>query len=404
LGSGSDSNKTEHVRFRITTLDAGQGVAVLELDALDEADAHRQAMARGVRVLAVQASRWKRSRRARLPLVAFSNELVALLEAGLSLVEAIDALTEKERDESVRHVLEGLRRRLYEGQSLSVALGEFPSSFPALYVATVRATERSGAIAEALRRFVTYQQQIDLLKKRLVQASIYPAVLLAAGSLVLLFLVAYVVPRFSGIYEEIGGDLPFASKLLMQWGRLLDAHGLAVLAGAVALAALAVWGLRRPALRAAVGRALARIPAVGHQVELYQLARLYRTVGMLLRGGLPVVTAFEMTRGMLAEAARPRLASATRAVREGRSLTESLAAEQLTTPVAERMLRVGERSGNMGEMMERIAAFYDEELSRFVDVATRLIEPAMMAVIGLVIGLVVVLMYFPIFELAGSVR
>ena len=286
----------------------------------------------------------------------------------------------------------------------SLALGGSPGSSPTLYVATVRASERSGAIAEALRRFVAYQQQIDLLKKRLINASIYPAVLLAAGSLVLLFLVAYVVPRFSGIYEEIGGELPFASKVLMQWGRLLDAHGPAVLVGFLACVALIVYGVRRPGLRAAAGRLITRIPMVGYRVELYQLARLYRTVGMLLRGGLPVVTAFEMTGGLLASAARPRLTAATRRVREGRSLTDSLAAQGLTTPVAERMLRVGERSGNMGEMMERIAAFYDEELARFVDFATRLIEPAMMTVIGLVIGIIVVLMYFPIFELAGSLR
>jgi general secretion pathway protein F len=392
------------VRYRITTLDGAHGIAIQELDALDEADAHRQALARGLRVLAVQAARWKIARRTRLSLVAFSNELVALLAAGLSLVEAIDALTEKERDDSVRHLLEGVRRRLYEGQSLSAALAEFPGSFPTLYVATVRASERSGAIGEALQRFVAYQQQIDLLKKRLVQASIYPAVLLAAGSLVLLFLLAYVVPRFSGIYEEIGGDLPFASRLLMQWGRLIQAHALPMLVGFLAGVSLAGYGVLRPAFRAWVGRLLARIPMVGHQVRLYQLARLYRTVGMLLRGGLPLVTAFEMTRGLLAAAAQPRLAAATRAVREGRSLTDALTSEGLTTPVAERMLRVGERSGNMGEMMERIAAFYDEELSRFVDLATRLIEPAMMTGIGLVIGVIVVLMYFPIFELAGSIR
>jgi general secretion pathway protein F len=392
------------MRFRITALDGGQGVATQELDALDEADAHRQAVARGLRVLTIQATRWRGPRRPRLSLVAFSNELVALLEAGLSLVEAIDALAEKERDESVRHLLEGVRRRLYEGQSLSIALAELPSSFPPLYVATVSASERSGAIAEALRRFVAYQQQIDLLKKRLINASIYPAVLLAAGSLVMLFLVAYVVPRFSGIYEEIGGELPFASRMLMQWGRLLDAHGLAVLAAFLACAGLAGYGVTRPGFRAAAGRTLATIPTIGYRIELYQLARLYRTVGMLLRGGLPVVTAFEMTHGLLATAARPRLAAATRAVREGRSLTDALAAQGLATAVAERMLRVGERSGNMGEMMERIASFYDDELSHFVDVATRLIEPAMMTVIGLVIGLIVVLMYFPIFELAGSIR
>jgi general secretion pathway protein F len=153
-----------------------------------------------------------------------------------------------------------------------------------------------------------------------------------------------------------------------------------------------------------VGRLIARIPSINHQLQLYQLARLYRTSGMLLRGGLPVVTAFDMTRGLLPAAAQPRLAAATRAVREGQSLTDSLTRHALTTPVAERMLRVGERSGNMGEMMERVADFYDTELSRWVDVATRLIEPVMMTVIGLLIGGIVVLMYFPIFELAGSIR
>ena len=392
------------MRFNITTLDSDSGVLTQELDALDESDARRQAVGRGLRVLSVSSSRLRRKGRSRLALVAFSGELVALLEAGLSLVEAIDALTEKERENSVRGVLEGLRRRLYEGQSFSAALAEFPSCFSPLYVATVRASERSGAIPEALRRFIAYQEQIDTLKKRLINASIYPAVLLGAGTLVVLFLVVYVIPRFSGIYEDIGGDLPLASRLLMQWGRLMDSHGVAVLAACSAVVALLTYGAMRPGFRAAVGRAVARVPSVGQQLKLYQLARLYRTVGMLLRGGLPAVTAFEMTRGLLTAATQPQLASATRAVSEGRSLADSLASNGLTTPVAERMLRVGERSGNMGEMMERIAAFYDAELSRFVEVATRLIEPAMMTVIGLVIGGIVVLMYFPIFELAGSIR
>ncbi|MBS0419506.1 MAG: type II secretion system F family protein [Proteobacteria bacterium] len=392
------------MRFRITTLDSANALSTQELDALDEGDARRQALGRGLRVLSVHSSRLRGPRRSKLALVAFSGELVALLEAGLSLVEAIDALTEKEQDASVRGVLEGLRRRLYEGQSLSTALAEFPSCFSPLYVATVRASERSGAIPEALRRFIAYQEQIDTLKKRLINASIYPAVLLGAGMLVVLFLVVYVVPRFSGIYEDIGGDLPWASKLLMQWGRLLDSHGMGVATVSLAVLVLLIHGVMQPAFRGAVGRLLVRIPTVGHQLKLYQLARLYRTVGMLLRGGLPAVTAFEMTRGLLTAATQPRLTLATRAVREGRSLADSLASHGLTTPVADRMLRVGERSGNMGEMMERIAGFYDAELSRFVEVATRLIEPAMMTVIGLVIGGIVVLMYFPIFELAGSIR
>jgi general secretion pathway protein F len=393
------------MRYRITGLDSARTVAIHEMDALDESDARRQALSRGLQVLSVKSARLKLSRGGRrLALVPFTQELIALLDAGLSLVEAIDGLTEKERDPAVRALLEGLRGRLYEGQSLSAAFAAFPATFPPLYVSTVRASEQSGAISEALQRFVTYQERIDVLKRQLINASIYPAVLLGVGALVVVFLVAYVVPRFSGIYEEIGGDLPLASKLLMQWGRLIDAHGALVLGAALATATAVAALAARPATRAAVGRAVARVPAIRHQLQLYQLARLYRTCGMLLRGGIPVVSAFDMTRGLLAAAAQPRLAAATRAVREGQSLTDSLTRNGLTTPVGERMLRVGERSGNMGEMMERVASFYDAELSRWVDVATRLIEPVMMTAIGLLIGGIVVLMYFPIFELAGSIR
>jgi general secretion pathway protein F len=190
----------------------------------------------------------------------------------------------------------------------------------------------------------------------------------------------------------------------MQWGQLLKSHGWLVLAAfLVGMGAAGSIALRVES-RAAVGRLIARFPAIRPQLQLYQLARLYRTAGMLLRGGLTVVVAFDMTRGLLAAAAQPSLAAATLAVREGQSLTDSLAKHGLTTAVGERMLRVGERSGNMGEMMERVAAFYDAELSRWVDIATRLIEPVMMTLIGLLIGGIVVLMYFPIFELAGSIR
>jgi len=287
---------------------------------------------------------------------------------------------------------------------LSAALEEQPASFPPLYIATVRASERTGAIREALSRYVAYQQQIDLLRKKLVSASIYPLVLCAAGLLVTLFLLGYVVPRFSAIYEDLGSELPWASRTLMQWGRFAHDHGIAVLVGLVALGVGAARLATRASFRAALGRWGARIPMIGRQIHLYQLARLYRTVGMLLRGGLPAVPSFDMSAGLLSPTLRPSLARATQAVREGQSLALSMEKHGLTTPVATRMLRVGERSGNMGEMMERIAAFYDEELARTVDVLTRLIEPALMTLVGLVIGVIVVLMYFPSFELAGSIH
>jgi general secretion pathway protein F len=393
------------MEFRVKALDREQAVLAQQIDAVDESDARRQLGLLGLRVISLTPVRQRYfGRPAKIPLVIFSQELVALLEAGLSLVESIEGLTEKETNPVVRRPLEQILGRLYEGQTLGAALAEHPTVFPYLYVATVRASERTGSLREALTRFIAYQQQIDALRKTLVNASIYPAVLLGAGVLVMLFLMGYVVPRFSSIYEELGSDLPFASRLLLQWGQMLEAHTLAVISvGGAAVAALG-YGLSRRTTRAALGAWIAKVPAIGRQLRLYQLARLYRTVGMLLRSGMPAVTAMSMSSGLLGETLRPAFAKATQSVREGQSIANAMENEALTTPVAARMLRVGERSGNMGEMTERIAAFYDDEIARWVAIVTRLIEPLFMTVIGLLIGGIVVLMYFPIFQLAGSVQ
>lgn len=394
------------VQFRIKAVSSSGAVQVCAVRAADETDARRQVAGQGLQILSIaSAATWRRRpATGRIALVNFSQELVALLDAGLSIVESVDTLAEKEANPAVRRALEQIRSRLFEGQTLSVALAELPASFPPLYVATIRASERTGAIVEALTRYVAYQQKVDMLRKTLVNASIYPAVLTVTGLLVAVFLLTYVVPRFSSVYKDLGTQLPLASRLLMEWGQLLDAHGLAVLAVAVASAAALAYAAVRPGTRATAGRVIARVPTVGHHLRLYQLARFYRTVGMLLRGGTPIVRAFEMSSGLLNPALRPALSAATRVIRDGQAISSSLERFQLTTPVAVRMLRVGERSGNMGEMMERIAMFYDDELSRWVDIATRLIEPALMVVLGLIIGGIVVLMYFPIFELAGSLQ
>jgi general secretion pathway protein F len=394
------------MEFRVKALNREQAVLAQQVDAIDETDARRQMGMLNLRVISLTPVRQARLfvRVAKIPLVIFSQELVSLLDAGLSLVESMEALTEKEASAAVRRPLEQILSRLYEGQTLGAALAEHPTTFPYLFVATVRASERTGSLREALTRFITYQQQIDSLRKTLINASIYPSVLLGAGVLVTLFLMGYVVPRFSSIYEQLGSDLPLASRLLLQWGQMLEAHTMMVLAVGGAAAAGLVYGLSRRATRAALGAWIAKLPAIGRQLRLYQLARLYRTVGMLLRSGMPAVTAMTMSAGLLSEALRPAFAKATQSVCEGQSIANAMEIQGLTTPVAARMLRVGERSGNMGEMTERIAAFYDEEIARWVAIVTRLIEPLFMTVIGLLIGVIVVLMYLPIFQLAGSVQ
>jgi general secretion pathway protein F len=396
------------MRYLVKALRNPEGVVSVVLDAADEADAERQARSSGLAVLSLRRSGgWNLDlfrRRSRFPLALFTQELLALLQAGLTLVEAIEALSEKESHGSTRLVLEHVSERLRQGRTLSQAMQELPHAFPPLYIATVRATERTGDLPDALRRYGAYESQLELVRKKVVSASIYPLLLTVVGLLVLLFLLGYVVPRFSAVYEEIQGDLPLMSRLLLDLGKFLDANGLAF---ALVLAAAVALGVRlalTPAARRWLGAKLWKIPAVGSRMRLYQLARFYRTLGMLLRGGTPVVAAIDMASGLLAPALRPGLARAREAIREGRAISEAMSQHGLVTPVALRMLRVGERSGRMDEMMERIASFLDEEIARWVDWFTRLFEPLLMALIGVAIGAVVVLMYLPVFELAGSIQ
>jgi general secretion pathway protein F len=396
------------MRFELKAVSLEGRVESLDLHGLDRASAVQQAESRGYTVLTVRPHAgfgvpWSRTK-GRFPLTLFSQELLVLLRAGLPLVESIATLAERERRSEFRALLERVGATLRQGNTLSSAMQQFPQAFPPLYVATVQASERTSDLAPALQRYIAYQTQLEAVRKRLVNAAIYPVLLLAAGGLVSLFLLFYVVPRFSRIYEERNVDLPIFSKVLFSWGQMVEGHGAVVIAAIFALVFGLVYALRNASVKARVENALWKLPAIGERLKLYQLARFYRTIGMLLRGGTPLLAALQMSSELLHPLLRERLAAASRSVSEGRSVSESMEANGLTTTIALRMLAVGEKGGNMGEMMERIAEFHDEEISRWVDWFTRLFEPLLMAVIGLVIGAIVVLMYMPIFELAGSLQ
>jgi len=393
--------------YEIRALAADRRI-VLRMEAADVADAGDQARQQGLTVLNVrpasQLGSFAHVRRNRFPVSMFSRELLSLLKSGLSLVEALQTLEEKETRPETSKVLGSVLKHLYEGESFSTAIAHFPDAFPALYVATVRAAERTSDLPQALARYVAYQEQVEQVRKKAVAASIYPVLLLIVGSLVALFLLGYVTPRFSSVYADNMEKLPWASRVLMEWGTFVAEHAFNAFLLLAGLLALAAYGLSRPAIRASLSRLLWRMPGLGEHLRVFQLTRFYRTVGMLLSGGIPVVSALEMAAGLLQPELRTRLTAAAASIREGMPLSTSMERAGLTTPVAMRMLRVGEKSGNMGEMMESVAAFHDEETSRFVEWFTRLFEPLLMAVIGLIIGVIVVMLYLPIFELAGSLE
>ena len=396
------------MRFEVRTLRTGGGASTLQIDAADADAAAEQARQQGYAVLKVKTAH----RLARLfstetrafPLGLFSQELLTLLEAGLSVVDAIETLREKETRGERQRLLGQIVGLLYEGRSLSHALEQVSAVFPPLYIATVRASERTGDLPEALGRYVAYQAQLDVVRKKIVSAAIYPLLLMVVGLLVIVFLLTYVVPRFSHIFEEIGGDLPFMSRMLITWGNAVHEHGGMLLLSFLGVVAGGVFWLLQAGTRQWLFERLTALPAFGERWHMYQLARFYRTVGMLLRGGTAIMPALQMTADLLPGLLRRRLDDSARQIRAGMPISVAMASFGLTTPVSLRMLRVGERSGRMGEMMERIARFYDDEIARWVDWFVRLFEPLLMVFIGIAIGGIVVMMYLPIFELAGTIQ
>jgi len=396
------------MRYLLKAVNAAQDVVALELEAASEAAVRDAAQRQGLAVLTVRSLGLGRlampSARTKFRATLFSTELLALLEAGLNLVEALRALAEKQSDPEAQRILQDILRSLGEGASFSQAIARHPRHFSPLYVATVQSSERTGNVSEALSRYIAYQEEVDRVRKKVVAALIYPAILVGAGTLVLAFLLFYVVPRFAGVYEDLHTDLPLFSSLLLALGRFVTAHGLLVAIGLGAAIAACTWALSRESTRAALTTRLWRLPAVGERMQIYQLARFYRSAGMLLRAGIPVLRSFDMVKDLLAAHLRQRLATARRLLEEGRSVSTALTMAGLATPVATHMMVVGERGGRMGEMMERIARLYDDETARSAEAFTRVFEPLLMAIIGLAVGLVVVFMYMPVFELAGSIR
>ncbi|MBA5637154.1 type II secretion system F family protein [Duganella sp. LX20W] len=392
------------MQFDVRTLSADMVIAHLLIDGRDEADARRQVEARGLFVSAIAPVRGTlRTRRGKgLSLVLFSQELLALLTAGLGIVEALEALLEKEASPATRGVLERLLAGLREGQRFSAVLADQPELFPPLYVGIVKAAEGTSDLPRALSRFIDYQQRIDLVRGKLVSAAIYPCILLLVGGGVSLFLIGYVVPRFAEVYQGAGRNLPWLSQQMLNWGQFAGQHTALLLGGIAAMVAGVALLLRRLAGSGGLASLLARVPGIGERVRIYELSRLYLTLGMLSEGGITIVHAIETVQGMVSPAVRAGLQGARADIEAGLPLSTAFERHGLTTPISLRMLRVGERTGDMGPMLTQSAAFYDGEISRWIDRFTRTFEPLLMAAIGLVVGAIVVLLYMPIFDLAGD--
>lgn len=394
------------MQYRIKLLTATLAVEEMVVEAGNEAEARQLIASNGGRVLELRAARggWIRpATAADFKLGVFNQQLHSLLEAGQTVVDAIDVLGRNDQRARNRSVYEVLLRELRQGNPLSAAMGSLPSVFPALYVAMVRSSETTGTLRAAVQRYMKYQQQVEEIRGKLRAAATYPAVLLGVGFLVIAFLMFYVLPRFSAVYEDVGTMRNGEAGFVQWWGSFVRNNELLAWGGLVAVIGAILLLVFHPAVRGGAYRWLMGTAWLGQRLQVLQLARLYRTLGMLLHSGVSVLAALRMTKASLPAALHGNLDRTVQLVGEGIAMSAALRECGLSTEVAVRLLVAGESSGNLDEMMSRVADFYDQETAIWIDTAGRLIEPALMLGIGLVVGAIVLMLYSPIFDLANIV-
>ncbi|HEX7906615.1 MAG TPA: type II secretion system F family protein [Paraburkholderia sp.] len=400
------------MKYVLRVFDTSGAVQTLRIDSDSSSSAASLARARGMRVVSVRADAGRRRQRkhwaalpgARFNVELFARELAALLDAGVGVVDALRTLGGNERREGSAQVYRDLLRLLEEGQSLSAALEHASHIFPPVLVACVKASEQTGGLADSLTRYSRNSAMLHELRGRVVSAAIYPTVLLLVGAAVVLFLLGFVVPRFATLLEHSGRELPLLSRLLIAWGSMVHANGAALSIGLAVLAVATGVALRRQAVRSWITDRMLALPGIGQHFRVFRQSQFYRTTAMLVDGGIPAVRAFDLAHGLVGRADQTALANALQQVRNGSKISDAFQQGGLANPIAYRLLTVAEKTGGLGPVLDRIAAFQEAQVSRTIDLISRLIEPAMMIFIGVVIGGIVVLMYMPIFEIASSIQ
>lgn len=360
---------------------------------------------RGLVVLHVRSvsglSSSKGHRRAAL---SFSQEMKVLLESGLNIVEAIDTLAQRVDKSVLARVYEQLRDTLNSGKSLSAGLSSFPQIFPSFFVASVQAGEQSGDLVGALDRFIAYREKLDELRGRLVSAALYPMIVLGVSLLVILFLIGYVIPRFSVVFADMQDKLPVLTRGLLSMGLAFSNHQGLFLGGGAVLLVLGVVGVRQVKFRAAVWRWLSQRRLVRDNLVQYGFARLYRTLAMLVEAGIPFVQAMLIARSVLAEPIQYSYGKALENIQSGKGIAQCFSECQLTDTITGRILLAGERSGDVASALNNMARFIEQNLTYRIDRLAKVLEPVIMLGVGGLIGLIVVLMYSPIFELANAIQ
>lgn len=333
-------------------------------------------------------------------LALFTRQLAVMTGAGLPLVECLDILGRQEEDPRLRATIVQVRAHVEGGESLAAAMARYPATFDALYTNMIAAGEAGGVLDAILKRLAAYIEATVRIRARVKSALTYPVAVVVISALVVGAILWKVVPTFTSLFEGLGAVLPLPTRIV-----IAASDGVAV-AGPVLLLAAAAGALamRRfyatPRGRRLVDGAALRLPAVGGILRKVQVARFCRTLGTLLSSGVPILDGLEITARTSGNAVIADAVLAARgSIEAGESVAGPLEQTQVFPAMATRMISVGEATGALDAMLEKVARFYDEEVALAVGSLLTLLEPVMIAVLGVVVGGIVFAMYMPIFDL-----
>lgn len=343
----------------------------------------------------------------RLPLgqfLVFNQELLALVKSGLPILRVWDLLIERAGHIGFQQTLREVREDIRGGSSASDALTKHPVYFPELYVATVKAGEQSGNLAEVLQRYIVYLKLMIGLRQKVTKAISYPIFLVLIGMAVIGFLLTYVMPTFVSVYGEAAKTLPWATQVLLEIVTHAEVWGLPTLVVVLGI----VLGIRAYYATAAghlvMDRLVLKLPLAGQIAVKHNTVQLTRTLGTILAGGTPLVDALQGARAAVSNRfVSQELIAAVNEIREGTTLAVALDRPKVLPRLAIEMLSVGEETGSLDTMLRDVAEFYEADLDTRLTQLTTWIEPALLLVMGILVGGIVIVMYLPVFQMAGTV-
>lgn len=406
------------MRFDVRYLDAAAMlIREQRLDAPDEAALRTRLQNEGKQALAVRPVReWRlgfpaaaSARRSVAEVALFCRELRALTGAGLSVVEALDALAAQQGAGTTsmaagQDVAGLLLARLRAGRSLSSAMADV-GGFPPLLVASIQSSERTSNLGDALDAFLRYDEVIGTLRRRVISAALYPMIVVTLGLLIAVFLLWVVIPRFGSLYGQMGQGAGTATAALLGLSSALHQSPWIVPTALAVLGALVAWGATGGRAQRALRFLIAHVPALARPARHFELARLFEALALLVKGGFSLHEAFELCRNMAdAPASRQRIVLAQQGIERGVSVSRACAAADLTDEITERLLRASERGGDFGAVLQAISRRHSSAFETFVERATRIVEPVLLLGVALLVGGMVVLLYMPIFDIASAIR